>query len=79
MAFSAAESEAWIPCSQALAAHSAQRFLFGPDIPRMLRARHVMVRVVCRLTGATCALCRGKYADVPYISESVYLQVDASL
>ncbi len=24
-------------------------------------------------------MCRGKYADVPFISESVYLQVDASL
>ncbi len=24
-------------------------------------------------------LCRGKYADVPFISESVYLQVDASM
>ena len=28
---------------------------------------------------ASALLCRGKYADVPYISESVYLQVDASL
>jgi len=25
-----------------------------------------------------CMACRGKYADVPYVSDSVYMQVEAS-
>lgn len=31
-----------------------------------------------KLTGGRVFECRGMYADIPYVSESVYLQVDAS-
>ena len=27
---------------------------------------------------ACSMMCRGKYADVPYVSDSVYMQVEAS-
>ena len=43
-----------------------------PIVEQQLREDVLSSLLIC------CMVCRGKYADVPYVSDSVYMQVEAS-
>ena len=80
MAFSAAQSEpSGSPVHKRCAAPLAQRFLSGPDSAALRACACGTMAFRTQADMWVHVTCRGKYADVPYISESVYLQVDASL